>query len=527
MSKKQIKNKMKKYIILIVLVILIVFGVCLYIIFNNKIKLKEYENDKYYLKYNSSWRIKRRTLEEVSLINNKRAEIDIKISSIDEDDKYLTLNDMIDNILYDIGIQNTNYKLLSKDTFSTKDGDNGYKFLYENDDNQVLISLYKKYDKLVIFTYEALNEYYDILLDNALDILYEFKIKSGVYDLKTKLSISNDEIKLNSNVVDNSLSGLKEYDIANNNYYVKYTLPENFKLNNLDSTYDSFSLNGESINLTVNLFNSNVFDFIDNLKNTNDHIKYNSSYSNYNEVISKYTDKSYIYKVNYNNSENSTEVERVNLLYVIDKSHTLTLEFSGYNNSISKKIIDSFKISEIRGYSRYITSVIENNMLVGSLMRKNNEVIESISIKLPNNYEEYQLFDQNVYQIKNYGFNYNENTELYDYSVTYNLTNNYSNEDNIISNINSSLSTNYGKYQKLVKGKNTTLNNKNFIVYDGGESKLGGTMFTTIDRFNYYVNIKVLLYKLDTGGFLVIKISGNGKNINNDVVNTVTKFNIK
>ena len=261
MSKKQMKNKMKKYIILIVIVVLVVFSVCLYIIFNNKITLKEYENDSYYLKYNSGWILKRNTSEEVNLTNNKKAIIDIKVSSIDEENKYLTIDEMTDNISYDMGIQNTNYKLLSKDTFSTKDGDNGYKFLYENDENQVLVALYKKNDKLVVFTYEALNEYYDILLDNALDTLYEFKIKNEVYDLKSELSISNEEIKLNSNSIDSNLSGSKEYDIANNNYYVKYTLPDNFKLTNMDSTFDSFSLNTgskENITLSVNLFNSSI-----------------------------------------------------------------------------------------------------------------------------------------------------------------------------------------------------------------------------------------------------------------------------
>lgn len=532
MSKKQMKNKMKKYIILIVIVVLIVFSVCLYIIFNNKITLKEYENDSYYLKYNSSWILKRNTSEEVNLVNNKKAEINIKVSTIDEKNKYLTIDEMIDNISYDIGIQNTNYKLLSKDTFSTKDGDNGYKFLYENDDNQVLVSLYKKNDKLVVFTYEALNEYYDILLDNVLDTLYEFKVKNKVYDLKSELSISDEEIKLDSNSIDNNINGSKEYDIANSNYYVKYTLPDNFVLNNIDSTFDSFSIgtNKGSITLSVNLFNSNVYDFIDSLKKKNVYVKDNDGYSDYKEIVTKYNSgnyDSYIYKVNYTDKSFSLKVEKVNLLYVIDKSHTLSLEFVASNDSISKKIIDSFKISEVKGYSRYITSTKENNMLVGTLIRKNNEVIESVTIKLPNSYEEYQLFDQNVYQTKNYGLLYNENTELYNYTVTYELMSSYSNENSIISVINASLSTSYGRYQKLVKGKNITVNNKNFIVYDGGESKLGGTMFTAIDRFNYYVNIKVLLYKLDTGGYLVVKISGNGRNITNDVITETTNFDIK
>ena len=533
MSKKQMKNKMKKYIILIVIVVFVVFSVCLYIIFNNKITLKEYENDSYYLKYNSGWILKRNTSEEVNLTNNKKAIIDIKVSSIDEENKYLTIDEMIDNISYDMGIQNTNYKLLSKDTFSTKDGDNGYKFLYENDENQVLVALYKKNDKLVVFTYEALNEYYDILLDNALDTLYEFKIKNEVYDLKSELSISNEEIKLDSNSIDSNLSGSKEYDIANNNYYVKYTLPDNFKLTNMDSTFDSFSLNTgskENITLSVNLFNSNVYDFIDSLKKRNTYVKENDGYTDYKEIVTKYDNekyKSYIYKVNYTDKSFSLKIEKVSLLYIIDKSHTLSLEFVSTDNSISKNIIDSFKISDVKGYSRYITSVRENNMLVGTLMRKNNDVTESVTIKLPSNYEEYQLFDQNVYQTKNYGLLYNENTELYNYIVSYELMGSYSNENSIISAINSSLSTSYGKYKKLVKGKNININNKNFIVYDGGESKIGGTMFTAIDRFNYYVNIKVLLYKLDTGGYLVIKISGNGKNITNELLTETTNFDIK
>lgn len=525
MSKKQIKNRMRKYIILIIIVILIVIGVCLYIIFNNKIKIKEYENDSYYLKYNSSWTLKRNTNEEVSLVYNRKAKINIKISYLEDEKKYLTIDKMVDNILYDIGIQNTNYRLLSKDTFINKDGDSGYKFLYENDENQVLVSLYKKNNKLVVFTYEALNEYCDILLDNALDVLYYFKIKNETYLLNNKISINNQEIKFNENEIDNSLKGSNEYDIANNNYYIKYTLPENFKLNNIDSTYDSFVLSTEDgdINLTVNLFNSNVFDFIDSLKNSS---KDSSNYSDYSEVFTKYGNDSYVYKINYVDQNNSIKVEKINLLYKIDKNHTLCLEFNSTNSSISKNIVDSFKVKDIKEYSKYITSKVENNMLIGSLMRKNNETIEEISIKLPNNYEEYQLSNENVYQTKNYGLSFNENKQIYNYTITYNLTNIVTKESDLISTINSTIGTSYGKYQKLVKGKNIAINNKNFIVYDGGESKVGGTANTMIDRFNYYTNIKLLLYRLDTGGYLVIKIRGNGINITNDIINDVTNIYI-
>ena len=70
------------------------------------------------------------------------------------------------------------------------------------------------------------------------------------------------------------------------------------------------------------------------------------------------------------------------------------------------------------------------------------------------------------------------------------------------------------------------LNNRKFIVYSGGYTQLGGIMFTNINRFYYYTNKKVLFCELDTGGYLVIEVSGNGKEVTDDILKDATNFEV-
>ena len=58
----------------------------------------------------------------------------------------------------------------------------GYSYLYEKGEEQVLVNIYKKDNKLVIAYYSASSEYYDIVLDSVDAMLDSLKIKSGVKD---------------------------------------------------------------------------------------------------------------------------------------------------------------------------------------------------------------------------------------------------------------------------------------------------------------------------------------------------------
>ena len=52
-------------------------------------------------------------------------------------------------------------------------------YLYEKDDDQVLVNIYKKDNVLVILYYNALSKYFDIVLDSADTIIDSLEIYSG------------------------------------------------------------------------------------------------------------------------------------------------------------------------------------------------------------------------------------------------------------------------------------------------------------------------------------------------------------
>ena len=107
------------------------------------------------------------------------------------------------------------------------------------------------------------------------------------------------------------------------------------------------------------------------------------------------------------------------------------------------------------------------------------------------------------------------------------MTSTSSKIDSQINNINSSFSKAYGEYNYLTQSDNISLIGNNFTTYIGGYTNLSGIPFTNINRFRYYINKKVLFYEMSNGGYLMIEISGNGKEITDEILNDATNFEIK
>ena len=55
----------------------------------------------------------------------------------------------------------------------------GYQVLYEDNDVQSLVTIYKKDNVLLFITFNADSEYFDILIDNVETILNSVEIYSG------------------------------------------------------------------------------------------------------------------------------------------------------------------------------------------------------------------------------------------------------------------------------------------------------------------------------------------------------------
>lgn len=546
------KYKISVYIALSIIIVGII-GIVLFNVFSNKDVLKDFENDNYVLKYDKSWSIKEKDDYSILLKQGSKAKIKIEIIELTDESKYSSIEDLIDEIIYNIEKQNDNYKLLSKkETTVSKYEYNGFKLLYENKDSQVMTTVYKKSDKLIMINYESDNDYFDILLDSVQNIIYNFDTKEKIYDLSNKIKVDTTDISYSTDEdLDSKLSESKTYEIANDNYYVKYSIPSNFVLSEFNSQSNYFNLKGidnKDIVISAYIYKTNIFELLDKdntigVYNNYKTYKTDEDYSDFKETLTKLDselegylyknsynyDKAVTYDKNFNKQEYKRKDENVDLIYALNKNHTLIIEIKAKGTSVTKKLIDSIKIKEVKNYSSYTTSTKKDNLLIGELKRYVNydkKKIDDVILKLPDKYKEIQKYN-NIYSERIYGLNYDEDNDIYDYEISYTLTSTSSKIDSQINNINSSFSKSYGEYNYLTQSDNISLNGNSFITYIGGYTNLGGIPFTNINRFRYYINKKVLFYEMSNGGYLMIEISGNGKEITDEILNDATNFEIK
>lgn len=536
------KKDFKQYKVLMISVVIVVFLglVCFMIInmfFKNGSIVKDVNKKNYSFQYNKSWNVVKLGDSDVILKHNNDGKIIIQLSDIINKYDYLTIDEIIDETLYSIEKQNSDYKLLYKDNVTlTKDKYRGYKLLFENKNNQLMVVLFKKDNKLIMVSYEANNNYFDILLDSVNSIIYSLDIKNEEFSLKNSLKVKTSKIKFLSNdKFDKIFNKQKSYEIAKNNYLVKYRIPSNFIQGEINSSYGYFNLeydNG-SIDIMVDVLNENIYEYIDeNSKNglykNYDSYKDNKKYSNFKQNL-EYIDRknnSYIYKNSYNYKKDSTEYyENVELMYTLENNHMLRVSIKSKCLPITKKMIDMIKIDSFKNYSSYIKIEKNNNFLIGRLKRFSDyhkNKVDLITINVSDNYEEYDM-NKNIYLDRYYRYGFNDKLNVYDYDVHYKLTTLSS--DTVVNNINSMLGNlEYDDLKILTYSGDLTLNEKKFIVYDSSYTDISDIMFSKSDRKRYYVNKKVLFYNIPNGGCLYIEINGNGKEITDNVLNELVNF---
>ena len=537
------KNKLLVNTAAIVFVVGLVILTLITIISNNG-KLKEYSTDAYAVKYDKNWKRRKTTKTTIEFKHRSKSKINIEIMSLEEEYKYLESEDLIDELLYSIGLENKEYKLLQKKQSNiTRNNYDGYKVLYENKDSQVMAVIAKKSDKVMLFTYEAKNEYFDILLDSVQSIIYNFDIKDEVYKVSNSVKVETSKLAWEENkTLAKSLKKNKSYQIASNNYSVKLSIPSNFQVSNFESTYGYYTFEGlkkGNINLTVNVFTKNIYEYLE--KNEEFGTLYSEfktqrngkdkSYSKFTETLTKLENskyESYLYKATYNYKgySSKSKYENYYLIYELDKNHILLFKLVAVDNTIPKDMIDKIKVSKVENYSSNIEIKTKDNKLIGELKRFNDfkkEKYDLITLKLPTDYKEID-FDHNIYSNRYYGLNYDDVNDIYQYDVKYTLTNTSMALDRVISSVN--IITTNGNYQALTSNGTATYNEKQFIVYSGGYNDYGpGYKKNNNDKFHYTYK-KVLLHQLSNGGYVVIEIDGNGVEISEEVLNDLTNIDI-
>ena len=540
-----------KNVLLLLAVVILSGSLVIFLTLKKKSQVNKYENDYYTFIYDRNWKVKTAKKDNVVLDNKKDAILNINIIELDSEQRYLSIDQLIDSVVYDIEKQNTDYKLISKkNTKVTKNNLDGYKYLYENKDNEVMLVVTKYSNKLLVFSYEATSKNFDIVLDSVESIIYNFNFKKEKYELSNKISVETKSLTYSSNdKLTKKISKTNNYDIASNHSLVNYSIPDIFEPISISTNlgYFTYSNDSDNISLSVNIYNQNIYDYLDKDKKsgsiysdfsdiTEDDEKYSNISKNLSE-ITKGNYKGYIYQVKYTiKSEDfltkkdvMKDYEIYYIVFALDKNHILLMELKGSNVKIPQDIIDNININSFKHYASNINRVIEDNHFKLLLQQKadySSKVVNKIVVNVPEKYRERDL-DLNMYETRLLGLNYDNNNSTYQYEIKYRLSTG-DNYDSQISLVNSSYSlySENDRFQPLEYKEDITLNNKIFSLYEGGYVKRDA-LYGSDNRYDtYHVNVKTLLYKIESKGTLVITISGNNAEIDNGMLEDLTNFEV-
>ena len=535
---KNLINAIKKYKIVLITALIIVIigaiGLFIFLKFFKNTPIQSFNNEYYNFEYDKSWKLEKTSENKVAFNHSKGASLNAEIIDLEDEYKYSAIDDLVDDILYDIESQNTAYRLIAREkTTVTENGYDGYKALYETDTSQAMIIITKRSDKLIVFIYEAENEVFDIILDSAQNIIYNFNISTEKFELSYKINVETAKVEYGENKeIEKLLKDVKSYDIASNNYLVNYSIPAEFEMSSFDSNWGYFNYRGgedTDIVLSATIRNSSIYEYLDKneeygtIYSENSYARDNEdgSYTDYKEALEKVESdyESYIYKVNYisKGSLYDTLYDKVYKIYALDKNHTLIIKIESRGANIPQKLVDMVVINSAKNYSSYIQrQIVDGNQIsvMKAFTNYDKNEIEEITLKIPEKYKEID-YNMNVYEKRYFGLNYNEDEDEYQYEIKYSIYS-HSIEDGVES-VNDDFSTDYGSYQYLELEGELELNGKKFTCYKGAYTSPVGV----------YTHEKVLFYQMDSEDYVMIEISGNGVEISNEILNELTNFDIK
>ena len=542
---KKIIDKLKKYkLVIIIALIIVIIGTTLIFTLNGKnIDMYAFNNNYYDFNYDKTWQVKDKSDLSVSLNNKDKASLNIELINIDDEYKYSDLSDIIDDLLYTINSQNSNYKLISKkEDKVTKLEYSGYKLLYENDESQAMITILKSGDKVVVFNYEALNKYFDILLDSVQNIIYNFSLKPEKFELTSNITVNTEEMDYANNIsLANKLIDTKDYTMASQNYEVNYSIPSIFKIKDFYSNYGNFEYQDSDgkIKITTGVYKVNMYDYIDSSKTIGtiysdcSYMKESpDTYKDLKEKISEFKigDYSgYIYKISYTyHFVDDRQEEKYIIAVAINKNHIFEVKIEGEGIKIPQKLIEQIKINSVNNYSSYIIRNVENgyfNVEFKQFKDYNYKDYYLINLKLPEKYREMPSY-LNVYTKRDFGLNYDHDNDVYQYDIDYDFSNYY--VDAVIKSANSSMNSNskYGTVSEMQEEEPIILNDKKFLVYSGSYYKNGALYNSNESNIVYKVNKKILVYELENSRYLTITIDANDTDINEDILRELTDFSV-
>lgn len=352
------KNKIFILIVFIILLIAIIGGIFFaYRNSNKNSKIQEIHTTNYSMKYDNTWKIKEQSDTNIKLYHEKsKSEFNIVITELEDEDQYKTLDEIFNSLLVNIQEQNKEYRLLNKeDLIINKNNIKGCKLLFENDSQQVEIYAYKQGTRLVVMTYEAVYDYFDLVLNSANYIIENFTLNEQKFDVISSINLETKDISFTQEkVVQDLLKDTIQEEIADNNYIVNYSLPSNFKLNpNSEETknYEFEGLKiGKYITLNSSILESNLYEYLDK-EDAVSVYRYKSRYSESNEELDKWSEDPlcYIYKNSYSGSNNKDEI--VELIFEVNENHIFRVTITSMGVGIPKELVEMIKINKIENYA--------------------------------------------------------------------------------------------------------------------------------------------------------------------------------
>lgn len=353
------KNKRLILIVFCIIFMTIIIGtLLLYIKNKQKLKVEQIDNDNYLMKYDSTWKVEEKNDTAVKLSHKQsKSQLNIRITELELDIQYKTLEELFNRFLDNIQEQNKEYNLLNKEEIIINNTNlKGYKLLFENDTQQVEIIVYKQGTKLVTITYEATYEYFDLVLNSAKYIIENFTLKEKKFDVSTEINLKTEKINYtNDNSVRVLLKTVKPEEITAKNYRVNYTIPSNFVAQEQIGENAYYTLEGldigKNLSINVNIFNTNIYEYLDKESYVN---IYNTRYYLNDDIkvtIDKYSETPlcYIYRDSY--KVRSMLYENIELIFEINADHIFSVSIKSTGVGIPRELVDMIKINKIENYA--------------------------------------------------------------------------------------------------------------------------------------------------------------------------------
>jgi len=526
-----INNNMKKFILSCAVLSILLLGILIYLSVGRNIEIKTFQNDIFSMQYDSTWR-REVSENDFILLRNENSTLEISIMTLEEEQRYFNISQLIGEIEFTINNQNYNFSQIARQrTNVTRSNLIGYQFLYEEDGNQAMVTVTKASDRLIIFTYIAEDQVFDILLNSVGHIIANFELNRPSFALEAEI----DELELVNIVWQGELAvtNTREYLLASNLFKVRYTLPEKFLLSNFNNNLKQFSFRSESFheirivaNIKHNLFEWTHMEGFGTLQSEYQRLLNQENNQNVQLESSRNTnfEGGYIHRISFTRERSFTEGtdnhEVVYMVFPLNHRRFFSIEINATNIPLSNDIINNIGIVSIDNIASYISRDIQDGILINEMKSMFGMEREYYQVNLRLN-EAWQERDHtfNVYETRRFGLNCERSlTSVCEYNLSYELR---------TPSIVPSNAEDIRRVLDLVRGdREANLQATGSFIHNGIEYQRFTSVFNrNIDGESKRFYETILYLELEHGYFVVI-LDRQGSSITNDMLNEVLNFTI-